>query len=565
MKKLLLFLLLIPALVRSQTTNTNIATLPIFTGNLDSAKVVGSINGLSKNFWGVDLKRGLVKYTDTAAMFAGYVRVGRFTDSIAALRAYINSQGFLTSTTGDVRYYTKTLADTRYLQSESDPKRIVSIAVTGTGTKTITATLADNTTVTTTFTDLQGTGGGSFTFTGTSSQYVAGDGSYVAFPTIPTLTSQLTNNSGFITSTALSPYLTSATAASTYATQSALATTNSNVTANTTNIALKKNNSDSLPSTGYTSRGRAQKLMDSIYAVVIQRISDSLASTSIRFDSTQFETYGLNGIRIKSSVLGGGGSTLTQLSTPTLSATTISSTAIDVAVGSVTNASSYNLDWSANGTSGWTSLATASGTYHHTGLTASTPYYYRARAVGDGTTYSNSNYATANATTSAASSGGGGLVTTAVSTSGSFSYASPKWGSGAGYGVWSGSVASSTNGYLQAEYNNGSDAGKFVIGLDVDNTLEDYTAWKFGVYINSGQYGTVIDGTAANTGITATVGALVRIRRTGATGVVVSEYSNDGGTSWTTISTFGSTTTLTLYPKGSILAAGNYIYNVTLQ
>jgi hypothetical protein len=247
MKKLLLFLFFIPALVRSQTTN--IATLPIYTGNLDSAKVVGSINGLSKNFWGVDLKRGVVKYTDTASMFAGYMRLGSYaTTAQNALKLNVSDTssmltnyrhwlaGYLTSTTGDARYYTKTLADARYLQSESDPKRIVSIAVTGTNTKTITATLADNTTVTTTFTDLQGTGGGSFTFTGTSSQYVAGDGSYVTFPTIPTTTSQLTNNSGFITSSSLSPYLTSATAASTYATQSALTTTNSNVTTNTSAI-----------------------------------------------------------------------------------------------------------------------------------------------------------------------------------------------------------------------------------------------------------------------------------------------------------------------------------------
>jgi hypothetical protein len=228
MKKLLLFLFFIPALVRSQTTNTNIATLPIFTGNIDSAKVVGSINGLSKNFWGIDLKRGVVKYTDTALMFSGYLRLSALAPYLLASTAASTYQplgSYLTNTTGDARYYTKTLADARYLQSETDPKRIVSIAVTGTGTKTITATLADATTVTTTFTDLQGTGGGSFTFTGTSSQYVAGDGSYVTFPTIPTTTSQLTNNSGFITSSSLSPYLTSATAASTYATQSSVTRT----------------------------------------------------------------------------------------------------------------------------------------------------------------------------------------------------------------------------------------------------------------------------------------------------------------------------------------------------
>ena len=47
---------------------------------------------------------------------------------------------------------------------------------------------------------------GNLSLPGTSSEYVSGTGSLVAFPTIPTETSQLTNNSGFITSAALSPY-----------------------------------------------------------------------------------------------------------------------------------------------------------------------------------------------------------------------------------------------------------------------------------------------------------------------------------------------------------------------
>lgn len=95
---------------------------------------------------------------------------------------------------------------------------------------------------------------------------------------------------------------------------------------------------------------------------------------------------------------------LTQLSTPSLSATAASATQNNITVGSVTNAASYVLEWSANGTSGWTQLATTSGTYNHTGLTAATQYYYRAKAVGNGTTHSDSAYATASATTQAASS-----------------------------------------------------------------------------------------------------------------------------------------------------------------
>jgi len=51
---------------------------------------------------------------------------------------------------------------------------------------------------------------------GTTAQYWRGDKTWQTFPTIPTATSALTNDSGFITSSALSPYLTTATAASTY-------------------------------------------------------------------------------------------------------------------------------------------------------------------------------------------------------------------------------------------------------------------------------------------------------------------------------------------------------------
>lgn len=57
---------------------------------------------------------------------------------------------------------------------------------------------------------------------GTTAQYLRGDGSTATFPTIPTLNSQLTNDSNYITSGALSGYLQSSTAASTYATISSV-------------------------------------------------------------------------------------------------------------------------------------------------------------------------------------------------------------------------------------------------------------------------------------------------------------------------------------------------------
>jgi hypothetical protein len=98
---------------------------------------------------------------------------------------------------------------------------------------------------------------------------------------------------------------------------------------------------------------------------------------------------------------------LIPLSTPgSFAATVISSTQIDLSWTDVANESSYRLDWSPNGSSGWTqiggTIAAGSTSYSHTGLTASTAYYYRLKAVGDGVTYSDSSYATDNDTTSGA-------------------------------------------------------------------------------------------------------------------------------------------------------------------
>jgi hypothetical protein len=130
------------------------------------------------------------------------------------------------------------------------------------------------------------------------------------------------------------------------------------------------------------------------YAPLLFNPSDT--SISIAYSGNTFK-WKINGTGTSQSG--------TTLSAPSLSATAISSSQINVTVGSVANSSSYNLDWSANGSTGWTSLTTTSGTYNHTGLTASTPYYYRARSVGNGTTYLTSTYATANTTTSSSAGG----------------------------------------------------------------------------------------------------------------------------------------------------------------
>ena len=80
--------------------------------------------------------------------------------------------------------------------------------------------------------------------------------------------------------------------------------------------------------------------------------------------------------------------------------TTVSS--ITLTWTTVANASSYMLEWSANGTSGWTqiggTLSQATITYNHTTLTSGVQYFYRISSIGDGVNYLTSGYVTANDT-----------------------------------------------------------------------------------------------------------------------------------------------------------------------
>lgn len=82
-----------------------------------------------------------------------------------------------------------------------------------------------------------------------------------------------------------------------------------------------------------------------------------------------------------------------------LSATATSSSAINISWGAVSGSTGYEVERSANGTSGWSQVATPAGTsYSNTGLSANTSYYYRVRAVnGSGVSgYSSSANATTN-------------------------------------------------------------------------------------------------------------------------------------------------------------------------
>ena len=105
----------------------------------------------------------------------------------------------------------------------------------------------------------------------------------------------------------------------------------------------------------------------------------------------------------------GAGGGLTQLDTPVLTATVVSDTEIDLDWTNVANESSFKLEWSPNGTTGWTqiggTIAANTLANSHTGLTAATQYFYRISAIGDGVTYSDSGYGTDDATTAAGGSG----------------------------------------------------------------------------------------------------------------------------------------------------------------
>lgn len=77
---------------------------------------------------------------------------------------------------------------------------------------------------------------------------------------------------------------------------------------------------------------------------------------------------------------------------------------IDLTWDNVTNNSGYHIEYSYNGTSGWTTLstpATDATSASHSGISAGTQVFYRMTTLGDGVSYSNSTYATASDTTAA--------------------------------------------------------------------------------------------------------------------------------------------------------------------
>jgi hypothetical protein len=222
------------------------------------------------------------------------------------------------------------------------------------------------------------------------------------------------------------------------------------------------------------------------------------------------------------------------------------------------------LEWSPDGSTSWTQIGgtIAAGTlsYAHTGLTAGTNYYYRMTTVGDGVTYSNSGYATANATTTS------GLVVVSFPTKSSGLTESPTgtWDSAVSandYGV--SNLVMAGDGTFQADV---TSTGNAPLVLGNVNTLRYWLdgAYNFlekvGLFVYSGNYYYVEGGTTNNsTSIAATIGDKYRIRRAGS--AFIGEKSSDGGTTWTTLRSFTTTQSGTLYLKTSILNSGSKLVN----
>ncbi len=108
----------------------------------------------------------------------------------------------------------------------------------------------------------------------------------------------------------------------------------------------------------------------------------------------------------------GGGSSL---ATPVLSAFSgVTSSSITINWGAVANATYYTLEFSLNGSSGWTQIGgniTGTSYSHNTGLSASTTYYYRVTAKN--ATLTSPTSSVASQATSAAAGGGASSITLA--------------------------------------------------------------------------------------------------------------------------------------------------------
>lgn len=247
---------------------------------------------------------------------------------------------------------------------------------------------------------------------------------------------------------------------------------------------------------------------------------------------------------------------LTQLTAPgSFSAVSASSTQINLSWADVANESNYELQEAtqANYSDATTinSPAANATSYNRTGLTAGQTRYYRIRAKGDGVTYSDSVWATANATTD-----DGSVFLTFDTLDSNFSESPPgTWNalvSGSKYGS-NNAMALSANGSIQMKWNDTLN-NKALIGLDPDAIKDAYTNWMFGVCQIDTNYFRIENGVTTNMGIAPVAGDIMRIERTGSTVVI----KRNG----TTIYTFATTSAAALHPKIGCLLTGNKVSEV---
>lgn len=232
---------------------------------------------------------------------------------------------------------------------------------------------------------------------------------------------------------------------------------------------------------------------------------------------------------------------LTQLATPaSLTPTVISSTEIDLAWASVVSATGYVLDRATDaGFTTGVALAIYSSTgtaFNNTGLTASTHYYYRVRATAAG--FTDSNYATGNATTSAT---GPVLEDLLFPTQVSLANVGTVWnGTDTAvnfncYGLASKKLAAGQNGYIRHTFT-ASDANAGILAFSTTNTNKNYAAGQYGaaVFFSGGNVWRMDSGGAGtNTGVAVAAGNMIRISRTGSSLTI--EKSTDGGATWPTL------------------------------
>jgi hypothetical protein len=122
-------------------------------------------------------------------------------------------------------------------------------------------------------------------------------------------------------------------------------------------------------------------------------------------------------------------------------------------------------------------------------------------------------------------------------------------------GTWSGSsgaymeattsLASSTDGYIQCKIA-GSSSEAFALGFDPTATQSNFP-YPYYLFVYTGTYWWGDSSGGNNTSTSYAINDLLRLRR--ASGTLIGEKSSDGGSTWTTLHTWSTTSSAKLYCK----------------